>query len=248
MTQVNPGPLPDDGEYVDSSAFIEAFVNGTTVGDLPSSAFNVDFSFVASQTDQPATKRGLLWFQRGAGRLWFFDDPDSGNSRYTAVVPVSIAPTREILVQGAGPTRMGGMMGSRRETSTQLAQYYRDGTNKQTRILQVDDAETHYSRQSAARFLAQNSAPSGYPCRAVEWGYCTALMASGVSNTPGSYLKTRGNDAANPADWACHSRFTAYSGETGYHGYGFCLSSGGSTGLYVATVYKRATADFYWGA
>ena len=247
MPIVNPGPLPQDGEHVDSSAFIEAFVNGTTVGDIPSSAFNTDFSFVASQTDVPATKRGLLWFQRGAGRLWFFDTPDAGNSRYTATVPVCIAPTREILVQVSGPSRVGGVVGSRREVGVNLAQYYRDKNQRQTRIASVDDVETVATRLFQSRYLTQESAPSGYPCRAVEWGYCFGQMVSGVSSVPGSYLKSRGNDSTNTADWGCHSRFTAYSGETNYQGIGFILNSTGATNPYVNTVYKRATTDFYWG-
>jgi hypothetical protein len=80
MLTINQGPLPNDGETVDPSVFLEAWIAGTTVFGLPAGAFTGGtLQFVISATDAPATNErrvGLLWFARGEGRLYTWDQPD----------------------------------------------------------------------------------------------------------------------------------------------------------------------------
>jgi hypothetical protein len=77
---ITQGPLPSDNTQVDPSTFVATWINNTTVVGLPSGAFaGGTLQFVYSQTNAPASAErfvGMLWFQRGNGRLWKWDKPD----------------------------------------------------------------------------------------------------------------------------------------------------------------------------
>lgn len=77
---ISQGPLPNDGEAVDPATFLEAWISGTTVVDLQSPAFSGGaLQFVYSQTEPPNLGErfvGMLWFKRGEGRLYMWDQPD----------------------------------------------------------------------------------------------------------------------------------------------------------------------------
>lgn len=81
---ISQGPLPQDGDTVDPSTFLEAWISGTTITNFPVGAFTGgELQFVVSSTDPPATSErtlGMLWFQRGEGILFIYD-PASSASR-----------------------------------------------------------------------------------------------------------------------------------------------------------------------
>lgn len=78
-----------DGQVVDPSVDLEAWVSGIHVSDLPVGAFRGStLQFVVSASDAPATDErhdGMLWFKRGEGRLYRWDGPGIGSDYYTAV-------------------------------------------------------------------------------------------------------------------------------------------------------------------
>lgn len=77
MRVVQNVALPQDNTRVDPSTFLEAWVTGIQVYDLPVGAFTGgSLQFIVSSTDAPATnerRNGTLWFKRGEGRLYIWD-------------------------------------------------------------------------------------------------------------------------------------------------------------------------------
>lgn len=73
---ITPGPLPDDGQAVDVSPDLTAFVEGTTFDNFDLDNFtNTWTPFLISQTEPPAAafrRPGTLWFKRGEGRLYMW--------------------------------------------------------------------------------------------------------------------------------------------------------------------------------
>lgn len=255
--RVTSGPLPENYTRADASSFLEAWVLGTTFGGFDANSFSTALSFVASQTDAPTEKRGLLWFERGAGQLRFLDDPDRSDSRYSASQYCRICPTREILVE---PCRVGlhaaastynpagGILMPRfAPTAEVLFSYFRDSQRRQT--VKVDPYASAQVRAMSWPFIAAETSSSGVPVRAVEFGYCTVYMASGVTDTVGEHLSF--SRAASLSDASqeqpfLHCRFNAWSGETLAFKVGVLAYSSGATGLHTNVAFKRPVIDFFW--
>jgi hypothetical protein len=89
---INQGPLPNDGVSFSPSIALPAWITGTQVYGLGATAFKGgSLQFVYSQTDPPATNTrtyGMLWFRRGDGRTYVWDNPfmpsQTGTSDATA--------------------------------------------------------------------------------------------------------------------------------------------------------------------
>lgn len=71
---ITPGPLPNNGDTVDASIFLEEFVRNTEVAGITQEGFkNSGISFVQSQTDPPHNPDpGWLWYKRGEGVLYLY--------------------------------------------------------------------------------------------------------------------------------------------------------------------------------
>lgn len=256
--RVHQGPLPENYTRADASSFLEAWVLGTTFDEFTSDQFAADLSFVASQTDEPTKKRGLLWFQRGAGQLKFLEDPDRGDSRYTNTYFVGLGPTREVIVEygrhiqheaySGGYNPAGGLLLPRFPPTAQvLFEYYRDSERRQT--AKVDPYTSALVRAMSWPYISADTGLSGYPVRAVEWGYCTAQMASGVTDATGEHLAF--SRAASLTDNSfeqpfMHCRLNAWSAETLAFKIGIVAYGSGATGLHTSLVYKRPIVDFFW--
>lgn len=135
MSTIIHGPLPNDGDSVDPSVFLEAWINGSVLTDLTSTEFGSSkgtegvpaegqTGFIVSQTDPPATSvrfAGLFWFERGAGRLQMWDDldqPSQLTSASGASFPeiwhngadwLSMSERRELWVLSKEPISQGAM-------------------------------------------------------------------------------------------------------------------------------------------
>lgn len=255
---ISPGPLPQNDSRVEASEFLPAFVSGTEIKNIGLSEICCNsLSFVLSQTDTPDTPfRGLFWFQRGKGQLWFYDDPDRGNSRYTDAKFVGVGPVREILVEVNRPSILGGVLSMNYSGySSTAAQYYRDFYNRQT-LRCTPDTRTPtggsaQSRLSSFMFLAAESAPSGLDCRAVEWGFVSGWFGCGASMAAGAYAKAHDNQPiwgvyGDEEDYVLHSRLTAITGESGWRMIGIMAATGGTDVNFLATIYKRPTVDTFW--
>lgn len=255
--RVHHGPLPQDGERVNADSFLEAWVAGTTFGNFDASSFDVDFSFISSQTDEPsATNRGRIWFQRGTGKLFFREDPDRGDSRYTANHWCQIAPLREIIVQvNTRPTNTalyhphipGIWVAAEHHTaSSVLQQYYADVNNRVTQKV-----ETQMNGLAAqCPYILSSTPVSGYDTRAVEWGYCTALFGSGVSAGAGAFamLNDRAADQGGFSGTFLVAGINAWSGETGRPLIGIFTQTCSSSSPFTATIFKRASTVYDWTA
>lgn len=97
---VTPGTLPDDGERVIPAQFVPEFVRTSEITDIPSTAFTYgNLSFIAAQTDPPTISRGLVWFERGAGKLYIAETMDRGGDTCSSgPLFVQMAPGREVLM------------------------------------------------------------------------------------------------------------------------------------------------------
>ncbi len=256
---ITPGPLPENYARADSSSFLETFVNQTTVRNFSFSNFDIDLTFISSQTDQPSATRGHLWFQRGQGQLRFLDDPDRGDSRYTNTTFMCICPRREIMVEAAhtnfissDPTTripaLGVAVPRFPPNPEVLFQYYRDVNLRQT--IKSDPYFTPgVSKSMHTAWLMTDTPVSGYPMRVVEWGFTPARMACGVSSVAGANLKVRalGGPGGEIYSSAWHSRSATWVGETFFFNYGVVAHTTGLTNSpYINVVFKRPVCEFWW--
>lgn len=245
------GPLPPNGAKVDASSFLEEWVNGTRIFNIPLSSFELTFNFITSQTDAPEDRRGLVWFERGVGKLWLRDDPDRGDSRYTGAVWCQLGPTRETMVEVMRDVPAGRLItGPDHLSAGNMFAFYRDVNDRQTRRY-FGTAGAFTRRMFAYHYISASSTPSGYAARAVEWGFTPMLACSGFSQAAGMYARTTIIDdffspATADSPFAIFSRSANYSGETNYFPVGLTAYGTGATAQHMTTIFKRPTMDFVW--
>lgn len=206
------GPLVNDHTSINPATFLEDWISGTSVYGLGQGAFKGGtLQFVVSSTDAPAENErniGMLWFKRGEGRLYIWDQSDqpSGPSDASAtnVNWISLSDRRDIWVQTVEALPPG----------TPLYFAY---ANPQSGIgsdlfcptaesLTVGDSDPFFGRTlwtmsafagpngttgikscmtDAVVFTLLDTSTSGGKARAVEWGFCDVLMASGDTGIAG---------------------------------------------------------------
>lgn len=86
------GPLPQNGQTVDPSSFLSSWISNTYVYGLGAGAFKGgSLTFIYSQTDAPPLQdrmRGTLWYARGEGRLYLWDQNNSPSGVSSAAANV----------------------------------------------------------------------------------------------------------------------------------------------------------------
>lgn len=255
---IEQGPLPDDFDRLFKAIELEVWVNNTTIVNIDNTSFDLDVTAVASQTDQPDTKRGLFWFKRGEGHLFFQDDPDRGDTRYTGSPLVSIAPNREMVVQidGGGETVTLGACCHMAHglQAAHLDRFYQDFTGRQTSFISpvVDVTNATEGRISNWCLFIQDTPKKNFEARGLEWGYGIGLMASGVSSVAGTFLKSPtdadsvdGFFESGKDNSLLHCRNTDVS-EQGLRIFGLCVFTSGVTEPHQLQVFKRATSNVSW--
>lgn len=200
------GPLPDNHTTVDPSAFLEAWIAGTTVFGLGAAAFKGGtLQFVYSNSSPPDLNTrhpGMLWFKRGDGRLyiWDYTDLPSGvSSGNTAVVnwlsisdrkdiwgkAVEIMPAGTPFYWAAGPTNTTHFFSATGASMAWDPFFGRilwnlsafGGPNGSTGI------KTGIA--SAMNFVALDTTASGVVSRFCELGFVPMWFASGTTGAGG---------------------------------------------------------------
>ena len=206
------GPLPENMTTVDPSLFLEAWIAGSSVYGFNAGSFKGGtLTFIVSQTNPPPIEerqRGLLWFARGEGILYTWDQSDlpSGvsSARDTLINWIAIAGRRDIWVKAMDAVVPGtpmqliqsGASNTEHEITTDLSAL---GANPNYRVLWAVSAfGTHQGSGIGATglltemiFVARESSissvsgPSGPNMRATELGFCNVRAASGDTGSAG---------------------------------------------------------------
>lgn len=246
---INQGPLPNDGDVVHPETFLETWVNNTTVAGLDEGALFFNLTIVVSATTAPEPRRGLLWFERGAGKLYIRESLDRGAAKYTTKdYWVPIAPMRAVFYEGGSTSQKGGAASYDVGSSGPLDSYYADTFARHIPVYTQNSSTLTgpATRQGVHTLLALDSGASGQPVMAVEWGFVQGLIASGGSNTiRGSFAKTF-RLGTGPSFALLHPRVGGWTGETNYDTVGIILETNPTTDVHLATVYKRPTKDWLW--
>lgn len=247
----NMGPLPRNGDRADASTFLEEWVNNTDVAGIGADSLSSDVALVTSQTDAPSgalRKRGQLWFQRGLGRLWIFDDPDRDNTTYSSNQEqfVRIAPDREILMEVDQSISAGQVVWMRRPASAMTA-FYKDSKGRQTGQFFSHgnlNGSGASGRAGIYTYVAQEAIVTGRTGRCTEWGFCGGLIASGFSDAL-VFVKMNRADPLQEYGYL-YPRAVGWSGETNYQIIGSLTESNAEGNLHIRTIFKRPTTDYAW--
>lgn len=206
MPDFTQGPLPNDGAVVSKATDLENWISNTTVYNLDANAFKGGtLQFVYSQSEPPATNTrfaGMLWFKRGEGRLYIYDNPympsQTGASN-AAANWLSLSDRRDVffrnieIVQPGEPMQLE-MQNSNSEywTPTNGAIYNDparplDPTWRNHLFLTKATGakkRTGYNEPNCGTplwFVALDSGDSGAMTRFVEFGFCNILMNTGTT-------------------------------------------------------------------
>lgn len=259
---VTQGPLPQNGERVDPTVFLEDWINGTSVAGLNGLSFHSSLHFVTTQTAEPtelATRRGTIWFKRGTGAWYFKDEIDRNDTRYTGVENnpwLAVGPSREIAVEIQNTHSLAGI-GMVAQISDPSADIVGGTAFDQTGFATVNGRFVPFYRGQRAGtqqptkvfmgcVIATDSAYSGLPVRAIEWGFASAAISSGGSNVArGNFGKV---SIQGTSDWFLHPRAVAWTGETQYLNVAIILTANNNPDVHRTGVFKKPGPDWAWSA
>lgn len=208
------GTLPYDQEKVDPAAFLEAWINGTRVWNLPAGAFKGGtIQFVVSTTEAPPLAErfaGLLWFARGEGRLYIWDKPDAPSAlTFSDVNWICLSDRRELWCWCAEGTIPLGAPCKFLETNNTVAtdlitnsdQSVRSNNDPYPRPLwrvhSASNGSGATNTLSDVCFVARETGQSGGLFRVVELGICNILCSSGETGNQGAMVV----DETRPGMW-----------------------------------------------
>lgn len=249
--EITQGPLPQDGERVDASIFLEEWVGNTDVGNLDPTSFAESIRFVAAMTEAPPDVRGTLWFKRGEGQLYFREYFDrSASPRYPGDFNkgwVPLAPRRGWAVEADGAAQKGGVMFASQDGpggAQVLNSYFEDSKGRRIPSYR-QDGQGHSNRYGVYTGIATESRDTGQAVICVDWGFCDALIACGGSNvTRGAYAKMHSSSVTEP--WVLHPRSIAWSGETGYRDVGIIVNTNATIERHLTRIYKRPNPNWVY--
>lgn len=232
---ITQGPLPDNGTRVDPSSFLEDWISQTLVFGLDAGSFKGGtLNFIASSTDPPSIaerNRGLMWFKRGEGRLFVYDDPCSpSNAAADLTNFISISDRRDIWVKALDPESVipgqNLQIAQSGVSLTEIKPSFAGGfpehppfrvhwavTAFNSRGHTGNDNNTSNNRLTEMCFVALESAGSGTLFRAVEAGFCNVYMACGETGIAGPLLV---NENESETQWYIreepHTQFGSTTG------------------------------------
>lgn len=238
---ITQGPLPQDGQRVDASTFLEEWVSNTDVRGLDGTSFGDDIQFVVSQTDTAQDRRAGFWFERGRGQLYFRDNFNRSGRYATAFNAywMGLAPLRTFVAEALEPAQQGGIMfmGETGGGPSLLNSFYEDSFLRRVPTF-TQSGVNQGNRYGSYVGLALESRESGLPVPLVDWGFCEALIASGGSNvTRLAFAKMHCTSVTEP--YPLHPRNSAWTGETGFRDVGLILETNVSTQRHLALIYKK---------
>jgi hypothetical protein len=197
---ITQGPLPADGTRIDPSVELEAWISGSEIFDLGVDAFKGGtLQFIYSTTDAPATDVrhvGMLWFKRGEGRLYIWDQPDPLGVITTTKDWICLSDRREIWVRNCGVNvAPKGTPLTYLQTTTDAPLFYQavvDPNDPDCGYRLVwptwpynGDSSNTLPHCAEWVMIASESADSGVVLRAVEQGFCWARMEASDSGAAG---------------------------------------------------------------
>jgi hypothetical protein len=244
-------PLPHDGATVNPADFLEDWIAGADVWNFDLGSMNGgDLLLVYSHTEAPATNmrvNGMLWFQRGDGRLYLWDTVDPSGSYYSGLQGwIAISDRRELWVNSVlSPVALGSPMSPQNEPGTSNVNQtmiltnepinYSPNGNPMTSMgyrpiwsmWPWDNASmvsTFTPYPSIMLCVALDSATTAAPFRAVEHGFCSVYMTSGESGT-GGFLKLVADQSGVTCIDGFTQQVTIQSGISGGIAFGFLCDS-----------------------
>lgn len=204
------GTLPDNHTSVDPSSFLETWISQTQVFGLPAGAFKGgSLQFVVSSTDPPPIEErtpGMLWFKRGDGHLYVWDQndlPSSASNAASAVVNwLSISDRRDLWARPVESMAAGSLFYW--TVGATNVMHFKSATGASlawdpffSRIMWdlsvmggAPTAPTTYKVGTVPPmfFVALDTTTSGVPARFCEWGFCDMVMDSGVTAAGGPII------------------------------------------------------------
>lgn len=246
LTVLETVSIPDLGVAFDPASALEAWVNGIQVTNIPLDSFVGSVNFVVSATSEPTPRRGMLWFKRGTGRLYLRYDAAPGNTTWSSNgdIWMQICPNHEWVGAAVGTVPKGSRVciGLDKEEQIEAPVSYQSPIAFQPIALVSGSGDTNYWGHYGG--IANDTAVSGAPVVVTEWGFVSARIASGGSDT------VRGNFAkvyAFAGEGWHHPRQVAWTGETGYMS-GAIIANPVTTSAveHQAVVYQRPQTDFHW--
>jgi hypothetical protein len=256
------GPLPDNHTSVNPSAFLETWISQTQVFGLGSAAFKGGtLQFVYSDSSPPDLNTrhpGMLWFKRGDGRLYIWDqyDQPSSASNTSTVGWLSLSDRRDIWGRAVESMPLGTPF------------YWAAGATNLTHFFSATGAsmawDPYFGRImwslsafglastaptgaktgmcSAMNFVALDTTASGTPTRFCELGFVPMWMASGVTGVGGPLFI---NYVASNTQFGRVMEYTmptinSLVGKWAFMGHAIESTATDAAGPYLRTVFKQA--------
>jgi hypothetical protein len=204
---IDSGTLPVDGTSVDPAAFLETWISSVNIYNFGAAQFKgAPLNFVYTSTDPPALadrQPGMLWFKRGEGRLYvwdYSDAPSAPSSANTSDINwMSLSDRRDIWLQSVeavppgtpmyvAATPSGTLFNMTTSTGESLGwdPYFARVLFTVSAFAASSSATGIVSNQTTGLvFVPLETTYSGGKFRACEFGFCDALMGSGVTNAAG---------------------------------------------------------------
>lgn len=195
--QITQGTLPADGAEVDPATFLETWIGGVNVWNFPPGVFKGGtLQFVWCQSEAPrADERfaGLLWFKRGEGRLYMWDQPDLPSTLTFADAGwVALSDRKELWCYAREPIPYGAPvhLSTYQECYVTSDDQYMTGECNPRPIWVVDryGSTTASNYVQPLNWVAMESADSGTLFRVCDLGFCDILCPSGESGNHGTMV------------------------------------------------------------
>lgn len=193
---IDQGPLPFDGESVNPSEFLEAWVNQTRIFGLGPGAFKGGVhQFIFSATDPPPEQDreiGLLWFKRGEGVLYIWDRPDNATAQTFGNVRnwIAIGGRKDIWVKAMedkipafAPVQLASDLSGGSLNKTQNDRYF----SRTFFPVALSNGQPSDCVCEVV-FIALETSTSGSIFRAVDVGFTQGIMHSGQTGVAGPLM------------------------------------------------------------
>jgi len=208
---INQGPLPSDGQTVDPATFLEAWIAGTEIYDLGAAQFSGGtLQFVYSQTEPPAAAdrfNGMMWFARGEGRLYMWDQPDLPSAlTFSDQNWIALSDRKEIWCWATHEIPKGAPVSFVSTTNSEAVDLITNDTQvfgdmpfarPLWRVSTQSNGSGVTNTISDIIWVAMETANSGSLFRACDIGICDVLMPTTVTDSYTRYQKVTDTVSGN---------------------------------------------------
>jgi hypothetical protein len=207
------GPLPNDFEIIHPDVDLENWINQSEIFGLGLGAF-IDTplnsrAFVVAASEAPPIQdsiAGILWFKRGEGRLYRYDQPDSPSTlTFTDKNWVALSDRKDIFVRAARSVQAGQLLApvaspsnsDNLPTMTQQGGAVKYGARLIWMVASPGSGVSN--RLPGVTWVALEAGSSGALIRVADYGFVDILTGSGDTGAAGTFCQ---RDAASLAYFA----------------------------------------------